>query len=58
LFATRKAAGLHSTLRKSVKKLQDNTKSDLESVLKETLSSLLISTKALIATTMTIKHLI
>jgi hypothetical protein len=56
---TRKAAGLYGTLRRSVKHLQDAIKSDLESVLKEMLGSLSLSTKALIiATVITIKHLI
>jgi hypothetical protein len=47
LSATRKAAGLHGTLKKSERKLQDNTRSDLGSVLREMLGSLSPSTKAL-----------
>jgi hypothetical protein len=59
LSATRKAAGPHGILRRSVKQLQDDTRSDLESVSKEMLGSLSLSTKAMIvATAITIKHLI
>jgi hypothetical protein len=55
LSVTRKAAGLHGTSKKSKRKLQDNTKSDLGSVLRKILGSLLLSTKALITIAITKK---